>query len=102
MGQGEMQMVEFLTVDDMSKSAHERKATVWCRTNRRDTFRDFIQYVLDSLEHPEDFMLLDVKKGVVYDMYRLATEQFGMRKRTFRERMDNMPTGIWTGNINAA
>lgn len=97
-----MQTVEFITIDDMSKPPSERKATVWCRTNTLKGFRDFMQYVLDSCERPQEFMVIDVGKDLAYDMYRLATEQFGMRKRSFHERMENIQTGCWTKKTLAA
>ena len=33
---------------------------------------------------------------LVYDFYRVATEQYGMRKRTFEERMNGVQTGKWS------
>lgn len=71
------------------------KIIVWCITNRLIVFRDFMQYVLDSTDDPYKFMVIDIEKNVVYDMYRIATEMYEMRKRTFTERMNNIRTGKW-------
>ncbi len=90
-----MQMVDFITFDDLSKPPKERKAVLWYRTNDIKAFRDFIQYVLDSCYKPEEFFIVETETGLSYDMYGLATERFGMRKRTFHERMKNISTGIW-------
>lgn len=86
-----MQLMRFATRDNKDKN----KILVWCTTNRLETFRDFMQYVLDSAKNPEDFMIIDTEKNLVYDMYKVATEQYGMRKRTFEERMNNIQTGKW-------
>ena len=71
----------------------------WCTTNTLKEFRDFMQYVLDSTKNPKEFMLWDTKKGLVYDAYRVATEQYGMRKRTLEERLREVQTGKWEGVV---
>ena len=89
-----MQTVKFVTIDD-------KKVYVWCTTNGLSIFRDFLQYILDSSNTPEDFYIIDVEKDLVYSAYRIATEMYNMRKRTFEERMDNIQTGKWCGiNLN--
>lgn len=40
-------------------------------------------------------MIVDMEKDLVYDMYRVATEMYGMRKRTFEEKMNGVYTGKW-------
>lgn len=87
---GNMQTVKFVTTDDT-------KVYVWCTTNRLDKFRNFLQYILDNANNPEDFYVIDVKKNLVYNAYNIATEMYHMRKRTFDERMDNIQTGKWVG-----
>lgn len=82
-----MQNVKFVTVE-------KDKTIVWCITNRLIVFRDFMQYVLDTYD-PHKFMIIDIEKNVVYDMYRIATEMYEMRKRTFTERINNIQTGKW-------
>lgn len=58
-------------------------------------FREICQYFLDSIDHLEDFMIMDVNKsGICYDFLGITTEVFGMRKRTFQERLKNITTGI--------
>lgn len=83
-----MQTVKFVTTDD-------KKVYVWCTTNKLSMFRDFLQYILDDCKNPENFMMIDTKTDFVYDAYRIATEQYQMRKRTFEERMNNEKTGKW-------
>ena len=82
-----MQNVKFVTVE-------KDKTIVWCITNRLIVFRDFMQYVLDTYD-PHKFMIIDIEKNVVYDMYRIATEMYEMRKRTFTDRINNIQTGKW-------
>ena len=45
-----MQIVKFVTVE-------KDKVMVWCTTNSIIIFRDFMQYVLDDMNHPEGMML---------------------------------------------
>ena len=85
-----MQTVKFVTTDD-------KKVYVWCTTNTLTGFRNFLQYILDSTTTPEDFMMIDVEKNLVYSAYRIATEVYHMRKRTFSERMEDIQTGKWYG-----
>ena len=85
-----MQTIKFVTMND-------KKVYVWCTTNVLSMFRDFLQYILDSSDTPEDFYIIDVEKDLVYSAYRVATEMYNMRKRTFEERMDNIQTGKWCG-----
>ena len=82
-----MQKVKFVTKE-------KDKIIVWCTTNRLIMFRDFMQYVLDTYDSHK-FMIIDIEKNVVYDMYRIATEMYEMRKRTFTERMNNIQTSKW-------
>lgn len=89
-----VQTVKFVTVE-------KDKVIVWCTTNRLITFRDFMQYVLDSMNNPKDFMIVDMEKDLVYDMYGVATEMYGMRKRTFGERMNGLYTGKWSKYTDA-
>lgn len=83
-----MQTIKFVTMDT-------GKVYCWCTTNILKTFRDFMQYILDSCDNPEDFMIWDTKYDKVYNAYKIATEVYAMRKRTFDERMDNIQTGKW-------
>lgn len=89
-----MQIVKFVTTD-------EKKVYVWCTTNKLSMFRDFLQYILDLDNTPEDFYIIDVEKDLVYSAYEIATQMYNMRKRTFEERMNNIQTGKWHGkNLN--
>ena len=55
-----------------------------------------MQYILDSCNSPEDFLLWDVQNDKVYNAYQIATEVYEMRKRTFNERMNKIQTGKWS------
>lgn len=92
-----MQLMKFVTRDTKDKN----EIFVWCTTNRLITFRDFMQYVLDSMDNPKDFMIIDTEKDLVYDMYKVATEMYEMRKRTFEERMNGVYTGKWAKYTNS-
>lgn len=84
-----MQLLRFVTMNN-------EKVTCWCETNNLKGFRDFMQFMLDNLD-AESFMLWDVEKDLVYDAYKIATEQYQMRKRTFDERINHLQTGKWIG-----
>lgn len=83
-----VQTLKFVTMD-------EKKVYCWCTTNTLKMFRDFMQYILDSCSNPENFMIWDTKSDKVYNAYKIATEQYKMRKRTFDEKMNNVQTGKW-------
>lgn len=85
-----MQKIIFVTKDD------NNKPIVWCITNKLIIFRDFMQYVLDNMDNPKDFMIIDTEKDLIYDMCKVATEMYEMRKRTFEERMNGVYTGKWS------
>lgn len=76
---------------------HDRKnnnTIVWCTTAGKDeTYFNFIQYVLDSCNAPEEYMIMK-DNGVCYDMLGLATDVYKMRPRTFEERMNDIKTGV--------
>lgn len=88
-----MQLVKFVTKDK------NNKFTCWCTTNDEKTFRDFMQYVLDNCIRPEEYILYDVDNNAAYNMLKVATETFKMRKRSFTERMKDIPTGKWIGGV---
>lgn len=83
-----MQTLKYVTMD-------ENKVYCWCTTNTLKVFRDFMQYILDGCDKPEDFWLWDIDNDKVYNAYQIAIEVYGMRKRTFDERMCNIQTGKW-------
>ena len=84
-----MQKVQFVTEETA-------KVIVWCETNSIIVFRDFMQYVLDNMNEPKKFMIIDTTNDLVYGMYCVATKQYEMRKRTFEERMNDIQTGKWS------
>lgn len=71
------------------------KTLVWCTTNDRTKLFEFIQYVLDDLHNPKDFVLWDTRNKVSCNLYDFATNKYEMRKRTFEERMNDVATGTW-------
>ena len=73
-------LIKFITIDN-------NKAYCWCTTNTLELFRDFMQYVLDSCNKPEIFLIWDVENDKKYNMYQVATEVYGMRKRSFEEKL---------------
>ena len=83
-----MQKVKFVTEE-------QDKVIVWCETNSIIVFRDFMQYILDNMNEPEKFMIIDTSNDLVYGAYCIATKQYEMRKRTFKERLKNVKTGKW-------
>lgn len=88
-----MQKVRFVTEE-------KDKVVVWCETNSIIVFRDFLQYILDNMSNPEKFMIIDTRNDLVYGARCIATQQYGMRKRTFEERMNNVRTGKWSKFTN--
>lgn len=90
LGEIKMQTVKFVTKEN-------EKIIVWCTTNTLTGFRNFLQYILDNTNIPEDFYMIDLKSDLVYNAYRIATEVYKMRKRTFEERMEDIQTGKWFG-----
>ena len=80
-----MPIVRFITID-------KDNITNWCTTNQLKVYRDFLQYVLDSCNHPEIYRILDTSTNKMYPLLEVA-KHYGMRKRTFDERMQNKTTG---------
>ena len=65
----------------------------WCETNQFQTFREFIQYILDCMSEPEEFSVIDTQNQKIYGVRAIA-DSYGMRKRNFLERLQNVKTGI--------
>lgn len=72
----------------------------WCTTNTIEKFRDFMQYVLDNYDEPNDFIILNVTTGDEYNMYKVATELYKMKKRSLYEKVNEIPTGQWIGELS--
>lgn len=83
-----MRTIKIITKEDPSE-----KYQCWCTTNNPKFYIEFIQYILDSANNPEIFIIWDVIGNHFYDLYEIATKHYGMRKRTFEERMNNVVTG---------
>ena len=69
----------------LNHKQHEN--TVWCTGETIEDFKVFMQYVIDSCSAPETFILENVETRATYDAYKIATELYGLKKRTFDERM---------------
>ena len=54
-----------------------KKPVVWCTTNQTKVFCGFVDYVVNNLNHPEDFYILDVSTN---EIYGLLDEYEYMRK----------------------
>ena len=76
----------------ITQDKRKKQNTVWASGNDKEAFLRFMQYALDSMSNPEKLILLNPQNGVTYDAYAVATLLYGMRKRTFNERMDNVQT----------
>lgn len=81
-----MQIFKFVTID-------ENNIYCWCTTNILRTYRDFMQYTLDGCSKPEIYLLWDTNNDKVYNAYKIVTEVYAMRKRTFEEKINNIQTG---------
>ena len=69
----------------LNHKRHEN--TVWFTGVTKEDFIQFMQYVIDGCNAPETFILENVETGVTYDAYKIATELYGLKKRTFTERI---------------
>lgn len=79
-----IQMLQFVTED-------KGKLIKWCTTNTVTGMIDFIQYVLDNCNAPEKYWCIDLDNEKTYSLLGMAT-MFGMRKRTFDERLEGKGT----------
>ena len=66
--------------------------TKWCDTNSVKTFLNFIQYVLDSCNKPEEYFIYVVDKNICVGLVEYANKN-GMHKRTPEERNQDIITG---------
>lgn len=82
-----MQTMEFLSL-----KKEENKMLIWCTTNDPKVFANFTQYLIDNVKGLEDFVLHDTESNSYYNFLDF-TNQYGMRKRTFHERLDGITTG---------
>lgn len=70
------------------------KRLVWATINGTVNFCQMMQFFIDASNDAgfiKDFLFVK-DNGICYDAYRLAKEVYGVRKRTFKERMDNVIT----------
>lgn len=82
-----MQTIEFLSL-----KKEENKMLIWCTTDDPKVFVNFTQYLIDNVKGLEDFVLHDTESNSYYNFLDF-TNQYGMRKRTFHERLDGIATG---------
>ena len=76
----------------LSLKKEENKILIWCTTNDPKVFVNFTQYLIDNVKGLEDFVLHDTESNSYYNFLDF-TNQYGMRKRTFHERLDGIATG---------
>lgn len=70
----------------------EGRRMVWMVANTLNGVLDFLQYILDTFSRPERFLVADDAAGKTWNALELATSTYGMRKRTFHERLDDIKT----------
>lgn len=64
-----------------------RENTVWCTGETTDDFKAFMQYAIDGMNNPEILILENIDTGATYDAYKIATELYGIKKRSFAEKI---------------
>lgn len=75
-------MFRIITLNHMRK-----ENTVWFTGETTEDFKMFMQYVIDGSDRPQDFILENIETGVTYDAYGIAVNMFGLKKRTFEEKL---------------
>lgn len=85
-------MVVFITIDKETKQAAK-----WCTCGFEDKlYFDFMQYLLDGCTGLEDFYICEIDdQETITKMYHFMdiVEYYGMRKRSFMEKLENVKTG---------
>lgn len=71
----------------ISLNYKRRENTVWYTGETTDDFKEFMQYAIDGMNNPEILILENIETGVTYDAFKIATELYGIKKRTFEEKM---------------
>ena len=70
---------------------HKRKEnTVWFTGATKEDFQQFMQYAIDGMNDPSILILENIDTGVTYDAYKIATELYGLHKRTLKEKLEDM------------
>ena len=82
------------TIKVGNANKEKREFAVWSTVYTLKALIDFMQYVLDNLNNPEEFWILDVEDNVAFKMCDIAKNQFQMRKRTLEERLDDIQTAV--------
>lgn len=82
------------TIKVGNANKEKREFTIWSTVYTLRALIDFMQYVLDDLDNPEEFWILDVEENVAFKMCDIAKNQFQMRKRTLEERLDDIQTAV--------
>ena len=77
----------------------ENKMILWCTTNDPKVFVNFTQYLIDNVKSLEDFVLHDTESDSYYIFLDFANH-YGMRKRTFHERLDGITTRTLKETLN--
>ena len=84
--------IKTLKIGMMNKE--KREFTVWSTVYTLKALIDFMQYVLDDLNNPEEFWILDIEEDIAFKMCDIAKNQFQMRKRTLEGRLDDIQTAV--------
>lgn len=71
----------------ISLNYKRRENTVWFTGVTKEDFIQFMQYAIDGMNNPKMLILENIETGVTYDAYKIATELYGLKKRTFAEKM---------------
>ena len=75
--------VQIFTLDQKKNAK-----VVWFNGTADKKYLEFIQYILDNISHPEDFYV-GLESGERTFLLMDLAHHYGMRKRTFEERMNN-------------
>lgn len=68
------------TIKIITKKGHSENYQCWCTTNDPKFYMEFIQYILDSANNPEAFIIWDVTENHFYNLYEVATKYYGIEK----------------------
>lgn len=60
----------------------------WNNCSNVEEIKAFLQYMLDSLNNVESFVIVDLENKKVYNANNVAVNFFKLHKRTFKEKME--------------
>lgn len=62
--------------------------TCWYTGDTMNGMREFLQYMLDSLNNPKTFYIVNVKNNTMYNAHDIAINFFKLKKRTLAEKLE--------------